>query len=192
MYRYLYRNLNVYTVLPPIGTKIDDFQNYNYEIWSVLTSIREMEKTAPPAFLPPPTPKSPPIPKPPKNPSKIILEKLEIVPKLEDMLDLDSDPELQFLRGAVSNSSISSEEEEAYKGTYEPEPDYRRSLPEWCKAGAEIEIRAKENEFDHYQDFIISCCSGAEDDQEEFTGSYNRGTHKSCRASSIQKYTRNT
>lgn len=40
-------SLNPYTVVPPIGAPMDEFKNYNLEVWETLRKIRADEKRLP-------------------------------------------------------------------------------------------------------------------------------------------------
>jgi len=173
MYRHLYMNLNLFRVIPPIGVRVESFENFNYDVLDVLTYIRELEKSAP-------KPITEPIhievkqqhykPNPRAQVKK--LSPISFAPVGENMDE--SDPEIQFLCGRISDSSTSSEDEtpkcskqgesqEKRDGiedhldvVEEEEPDYRSSLPQWCRDAIDKESDEERNEqeSDHYKDFM--------------------------------------
>lgn len=157
---------------------MEHFENFNYDILDVLTFIRELEKTAPMPIIGPLNIDQM-LYLPRKKPAKTTLKKLSYTPVLGDtvMADEDSDPEVQFLCGKASTSSSSTgassedepdEEESKWdceknrNGEAGKEPDYRSSLPQWCKDAIvdDHEFEREDNEFDHRDDFMA--CSNEE------------------------------
>lgn len=183
MYRHIYVNLDLFRVIPPIGVKVENFENFNYDVLDALTYIRELEKSAPKPITEPLNEDLQQLLN--KQPARIPKRRLSPISfqtgKTSDYMD-ESDPEIQFLCGRVSESSSSSEDDSEQSKQNESqskqnandehqdecedeEPDYRKILPQWCRDAIDNESadERERNEMGHYEDFMAysyeSVCS---------------------------------